>query len=258
MRSKDTLAHQFTGVLVFALFFFTVCASAQEESKTAARVVTIKSDPPGALVLLSGEHRFAGRTPFILPYPLTGKYDISTNKRGYQSFRSRYSFTTSSRGFIMLKLEERTSGMALLRSFVAPGWGQLYSERKTSGLIWFGATVGALTAFGVNELNFRAAQDDDRAALSAYNRALNLGDNTQQQAAKLARDKTLRRVNNAEEDRNLSLYIAGGVWLLNLLDSVIFFPNHAENAELFRRASLGLSHKENTAKLNLNISLDKR
>ncbi len=256
MRSNDIFALGLAGVLALGVLGFTMNANAQEENRGSARVVTIKSEPAGALVLLSGEHRFAGRTPFILPYPLTGKYKISTNKRGYESFKTNYSFNSSNKGFLMLKLDQRTSGKAALRSFVAPGWGQIYSERKRSGLIWSGVTFGALVAAGVNELLYREAQDDHRAALSAFNRAdASRGDTAQQQAALLS---ALRKVNDAEDGRNLSLYILGGVWVLNLIDSALFFPNHAGNEELFRRASFGLSQKGDATKLNLKISLDKR
>ncbi len=252
MRSNDTLAQRLVRLLTFGLLLAAVSVRGQEESKAPVRNITIKSEPAGALVLLSGEHRFAGRTPFILPYHLAGKYRISTNKRGYESFRAEYNFSSSTKGLLMLKLDVRTAGSAALRSFVAPGWGQFYSERKKWGLLWVGATTGSLAAFVVNELNYRDAQNDHRAAL----KALQNGPYSAQQ--KDAFDSALRRVNNAEDDRNLSLYILGGAWALNLLDSVIFFPNHADNSELFRRASFGLSQRGDAAKLNLKIALDKR
>lgn len=252
MRSNDAFAPWLAGLLVCAGLSLAPLASAQDESRTPMRAVTIKSEPIGTLVMLRGEHRFAGRTPFILPYALTGKYRISTNKPGYESYNAEYSFGSSTKGFLMLKLTPRTSGKAMLRSFVLSGWGQIYSERKTSGLIWAGATFGTLAAFGVNELNFRDAQDDHRAALKA------LQNSPYSAPLKAAHDGALRRVNNAEDDRNLSLYILGGVWVLNLIDSALFFPHRADNAELFRRASLGLSQKGEVTKLNLKISLDKR
>ncbi len=258
MRSNNTFALWLASMLVCGGLGLAVTATAQEENRTSVRVVTIKSEPVGTLVMLSGEHRFAGRTPFILPYALSGKYQIRTNKPGFESFNSEYSFSSSTKGLLMLKLVQRTSGKAALRSFVLPGWGQFYSERKKSGLLWVGLTLGATAAYGVNELNYRNAQDDDRAARSAYLNSLSVGNNAQQQAASLARQNTLRRVNNAEDDRNLSLYILGGVWVLNLIDSALFFPHRADNAELFRRASFGLSQRGDATKLNLKISLDKR
>jgi hypothetical protein len=255
MRSNDTFALWRAGALVLGCLFFAATGRAQEEGRSPARVVTIKSEPAGTLVMLHGEHRFAGRTPFILPYALSGKYQISTNKPGYESFNTEYSFSSSTKGFLMLKLVQRTAGKAALRSLVLPGWGQLYSERKRAGLMWMGFTLGAAAAFGVNELSYRDAQDEHRAAVSAFR---NAPDFNSQQAAWLVAQKALRRVNNAEDDRNLGLYLLGGVWALNLIDSALFFPNRADNAELFRRASLSLSHKRDAAKLNLKISLDKR
>lgn len=255
MRSNNTFALWLASMLVCGSLYLVETACAQEENRTSVRIVTIKSEPVGTLVMLNGEHRFAGRTPFILPYALSGKYQISTQKPGYESFNSEYSFNSSAKGLLMLKLVPRTSGKAALRSFVLPGWGQLYSERKTSGLIWAGLTLGTVVAYGVNELNYRDAQDDHRAALSAFRNAPTFA---QQQAALLTVQSALRRVNNAEDDRNLSLYILGGVWVLNLIDSALLFPNRADNAELFRRASFSMSQKGEAAKLNLKISLDKR
>lgn len=258
MRSNNTFALWLASMLVCAAIGWGETARAQDENKTSVRIVTIKSEPVGTLVMLNGEHRFAGRTPFILPYALAGKYQISTQKPGYESFNSEYSFNSSTKGLLMLKLVPRTSGKAALRSFVLPGWGQLYSERKPVGLVWVGLTLGSAVAYGVNEVNYRDAQNDDRAALKAYNGALATGNNAQQQDALSARQATLRRVNNAEDDRNLSLYILGGVWVLNLIDSALFFPNRADNAELFRRATFSMSQKGDAAKLNLKISLDQR
>lgn len=47
------------------------------------RTVTIRSDPPGALVYLNDQE--VGRTPVTVPFTFYGKYDVRLEQDGYQT-----------------------------------------------------------------------------------------------------------------------------------------------------------------------------
>ncbi len=50
------------------------------------RIVTVKSDPPGALVYLNGQEM--GRTPVSREFLWYGNYDIELRMKGYQSLKT--------------------------------------------------------------------------------------------------------------------------------------------------------------------------
>jgi hypothetical protein len=50
------------------------------------RQMTVRSDPPGALVYLNGEE--VGRTPLTRDFLWYGKYDVQLRKEGYQTVRT--------------------------------------------------------------------------------------------------------------------------------------------------------------------------
>jgi hypothetical protein len=66
-------------VPILALLFLTGCG--------VERTLTVRSDPPGALVYLNGEE--AGRTPMRKTFLWYGTYDVQVRKEGYVTKSAR-------------------------------------------------------------------------------------------------------------------------------------------------------------------------
>lgn len=229
-------------------------AYAQADGAPPSGAVTITSNPPGALVYLTGEYRFIGRTPFVLPYTLYGKYRIRANREGYESVTSQYNFTGEGNSSkLMIKLPARTRFKAFYRSMMLPGWGQYYSGRKSMGSILLGATTGAFVTLAIKEHSYKDAQTDYETARTKFSRAGSSFE--EQREASNALQSALENLNDAEDARNTTLYIAGGLWLLNMIESVIFFPTHHQDIEFFQKLSPSVSHHAGEIKLSMQVPI---
>ncbi len=247
-----------------AIFLFLLAAFAmsgvsviyaQGENKTANGTVTINSNPPGAVIYLSGEYRFWGRTPFVLPYNLYGKYRLQANRRGYEKINAAYNFTGESKGALTMRLTPKTPPKALYRSLLYPGWGQYYSERKLVGAIFMGVTAGGFVALAVNQNQYQNAQNRYTTAVTSYNRSLMQGDVDAQNANFDKVQSALRALKDAEDARNITIYTIAGIWAFNALESVLFFPNFSD-IEFFEKVSPRLSQAGTGVKLSLQFPLD--
>ncbi len=138
------------------------------EAPPPGGAVTIESTPPGVLVYLKGEHQFVGRTPFLVPYALFGKYRLHANRRGYNALASEHNFTGESNSVVMLRLSPKTPFKALSRSIVFPGWGQFYSGRTFTGSCYVGATFAACVTLAIRENRYKNAQTDYEAAFATF------------------------------------------------------------------------------------------
>ena len=105
------------------------------EKSPGVNLVKIQSSPLGATVKLNGLYSIVGRTPFLVPYPLEGRYKIKATKEGYESETSHVNFFGNSESSIFIKLKPRTRIKAAMRSLLFPGWGQLYSGDKFRGVV---------------------------------------------------------------------------------------------------------------------------
>lgn len=215
---------------------------AQVESRSANNsAVTINSNPPGAVIFMNGEYRFWGRTPFVLPYTLYGKYRIQANRRGYEAVNTVYNFTGESKGALSLNLTRKTAGKALYRSVIFPGWGQYYSERKFVGAAFMSITAGAFITLAINENQYQKAQN-------RYETALTLGNNSDIQNA-------LQSLKSAQDSRNLTAYTVAGLWVFNALECLVFFPNFSD-LEFFEKVSPKFSRAESGVRFSVRVPLD--
>lgn len=199
-----------------------------------AGAVTIDSNPAGALVYLKGEYQFMGRTPFLLPYALFGKYRIQATRRGYNAVISEHNFTGESGSIVMLKLSPKTPFRAFSRSLVFPGWGQFYSGRRSTGTFFVGATTAAFLAWAINEHSYKDAQTDYETARDRFKRG---GSFEEEQEAYNHLQSALHKLEETKNDRNTSLSILGGLWVLNMFESLLFFPKYDQEIEIFQKLS---------------------
>ena len=232
---KNNFSAQLNGIRLLIVILVSTLAmplAAQNDNPASNGAITIESNPSGALVYLKGEYQFMGRTPFLLPYPLFGKYKIQANRRGYYSVNSEHTFSGESGNIMLLKLSPRTPSKALARSLVFPGWGQYYSGRRMVGTFFMGATAAAFVTLTIKQNQYADAQDDYKTARASFNRG---GSFAEEQAAYTRLQVALDKLESTENARNTSRYIAAGVWILNAVESVLFFPRDHQEIEFFQK-----------------------
>lgn len=241
-----------TFVKVLFVILFTTSLSAQEtESQT--NLVTVKSSPLGAVVVLEGDYQFIGRTPFVLPYDVTGNYEIKVSKLGYNTVRKMVTFSGDSPTMVYVNLKPKTRIKAAARSLIVPGWGQYYSNRRTLGtLIGFAASI-SLTSYVYSQFEYvNTSRDYDR--LTA--KALTAPSYDERLHYAVEADDLWKDLEHKTDMRDLNLVILSSIWALNILDSIFFFPNYGKEVEFFEKLSLNVTPKREGFALGLQFSLD--
>lgn len=237
-------------LLVSWLLFFQIIISVAKIQAQDKRVVTIKSDPPGAMLYFKGENSFVGVTPFTVKPNLMGNYKITAVKQGYEQSRVQYFFKGTENGTLRLRLNPKTRFKAAMRSVVFPGWGQIYSDRKSSGIFLslVQVSAGLLTFVAHNDYNNAFKKYEN--ALSEYEENKKFsGQRDDYWDIVVARHK---KASNAFDKRQTWLYITGGLWIYNFLDSILFFPSF--DNEIFNRSLPGVSVNFHNDAVGLNLS----
>ena len=188
-------------------------------------LVKIQSSPLGATVQLKGLYSIVGRTPFLVPYPLEGRYKIKATKEGYESETSHVNFFGNSESSIFIKLKPRTRTKAAMRSLAFPGWGQLYSGDKFRGIVLGAVSMGLVgwTLFTHNDYN--TSQNALERAVENFNR--NMSEEFFQNVQ--------TKLGEAQDDydfRNTMLLVTASFWAYNIMDSLIFFSSNGGGIEI--------------------------
>lgn len=189
----------------------------------SAPVVSVTSRPSGATVVLTGDYTVAGITPTSFSQSLQGLYRIRAHYDGYETYQSTVVLSGRDAVSLDIKLTPKTRLRAAARSLLIPGWGQQYVGHKTKGTLLTIATLGAAATTGVMYLRYESRRDDydDFNALYHQTRSVEEREKMLTKLYSLQHDAYY-----AERDRNLAFGVLAGVWIYNLLDAVIFFPDY--------------------------------
>lgn len=184
--------------------------------------VTIASRPSGCTVYISGDIELVTTTPAIVNEDLRGVYTISAVRPGYEKWAQLVTFSPGSRRMLTIELVPKTRVKAALRSLVIPGWGQYYSGEKTRSALWAVAALTSGVVAGVYESRYRDRKSDWEDGLDRFDRATTIDEKER------LRDEVLAlqdRAYYAESDRQVAWGIVAGVWAVNMLDALVFFPS---------------------------------
>jgi TolB-like protein len=110
---------------------------------------------------------------------------------------------------------------ALLRSFVVPGFGQLYSDRKLSAYLFMGVELALIGMAYNSQSTFNSLQSDQDAARALYDASTSQVDIETYAAQLVAIDADLQTAND-----QLMLFSASaaGLWALNVIHAFITGP----------------------------------
>lgn len=188
-------------------------------------VLSLKSEPPGAVVELRGEHRWRGMTPCDFKRGLNGRYEITARMPLYESWHRSLELTESESRELNIRLTPKSSWKAATRSLLVPGWGQFYAEEPTKGAAILGAT--ALTAGGLlwSHLVYQNEVDDYLEARDRYFGSTHYEDLPELRAKMMKKD---RESQDAYELRNGFLIATGACYAVAFIDAAFFFPSRSE------------------------------
>ncbi len=210
MLSKGNLV-----VIVFIFLPLSVCAQQPGGS------FTVNSNPTGAEVLLKGDLIISGVSPVSFTQGLQGRYRVIVRKYGYETYKSSVYLQPEKEMNLTIQLKPKTRFKALARSFLIPGWGQIYSEQKFKGGCFFVLTAGAVAAFFIADADYDDKVFHYENTLSRYQRATFSAEQRNIfQELKIARSEAY----DAESIRRITIGAAIAVWGLNILDLLFSFP----------------------------------
>lgn len=197
--------------------------------------LTVNSNPPGAIVHIDGEYSIVGRTPYVVPHQIVGKYKVKAYKSGYETWSSTVQFLATNDEPFVVYLSPRTRWKAGLRSFLFPGWGQVYSERKARGIMISVVQWGAMAAAFIADRRYQNARNDYEEALRNYRRVQHSFE--EGRIAWQVVTERFDRVDDTYRRRRALIWFSAGIWMYNILDSVLFFPTS-------KRELLGIGNLE--------------
>ncbi|MCK4858064.1 MAG: PEGA domain-containing protein [candidate division Zixibacteria bacterium] len=231
MKKVEISIGKRVAALLVVLLFVASSSSAQTDNGT---VVTIRSNPIGCTVILSGDLTVAGVTPTTFIQNLRGYYEITAHHHGYETYHSSVLLSGSDLTTIDIELVPKTRFKAGMRSLLIPGWGQTYSGSRTKGVFLTVATIAAGATAGILHLRYDDKRDE-------YNELKERFENTREVSKREAMLDELYEAQKAAYDageaRKIGVSILAGVWLYNFLDAILFFPDFTVKIS---GASLGL------------------
>ena len=211
------------------LVFIAGLASAQ------ATGVTITTNPPGAEVMLIGEATVTGVSPVTFRQGIIGRYKLICSRSGYETYSTYVVADPTQAQSVDITLSPKTRYKAAARSLFIPGWGQRYGNQGTKGFLFQLGIVGAGVAYLILDHDFDWKFDEYKTAQADYAAATTYAE---QERTWERLQYTQKRAYDAEETRRLTIGIGVGIWALNFLDALLFFP---ENRETFSYKGLSLT-----------------
>ncbi len=214
--------------ILVALVSLSILFICQNLSAQPVGNILINSDPQGSLVILTGETSLSGVTPILFDRPLTGRYEIEVIREGYETYRSVTYFSESQQAQLDIKLKPKTRTKALFRSLIFPGWGQKYNNQSTKSTLFSIATIGSAVGYVLIKSDYDDKLDIYNQRKSLFNQADQWSDLAGLEASMWEAQK---EANDAEDKLNVVMIAVAGVYIYNILDAFLFFPDYDSYTE---------------------------
>jgi hypothetical protein len=178
-------------------------------------------------VYVDGE--FVGNAPlekFEIP---VGKKTILVSKAGYIDYEREVDFVADKQYTIPYTLTPKTIGSAMYRSAIFPGSGQRYQDRTTMGFFYSVAFLGAVGGVVKTQLDLNERVDNFNTFADIYINETNPALIPYRKSNLTIAESSKKK---AEDLRNLAAAGLAGVYLLNLLDIVLFEPSYEDDISI--------------------------
>lgn len=186
--------------------------------------LTIRSTPPGARIVLSGDVIVSGLTPARFPHLLDGDYKLVLSMHGFENYSTRVSLDPTREMELSIRLSPRTKFKATARSLLIPGWGQRYNDQKFKGAVFTLFAVGSVINYLIADEKFSDRRSDFNDWLALYDQTAATGSIEQLRRIQPDLDRAQKSAYDAESYRRLSIGSVIAVWGLNVLDALFLSP----------------------------------
>jgi hypothetical protein len=193
----------------------------------AVGVLTLKSEPTGALIELTGAQQWRGMTPCDFNRGLKGPYRLTAKMRLYERWSRNLNLAAGESREVTIRLTPKSAWKAAVRSMIVPGWGQFYAEEPGKGTLLLGAAGVAAGGLLWTHLVYRERVDDYDAARERYFNSTHYEDLADLRASMVRADK---RAGDAYDLRQGFLYATAACSAISFLDALFFFPSRSEGA----------------------------
>ncbi len=188
--------------------------------------VVITTTPPGAQVTLGGEATVSGVAPIHFRQPLIGDYELKVEKAGWETYKSKLVLDPTKQISVDVDLSRKTRlKAAAARSFFIPGWGQKYADEPAKATGFFVAAIGSGLAFLWADNKFDDKHDIFNERQDEYDSLLVDGTEGELERAWDRLQDAQSEARDAEDIRRVTIGVAAGVWALNMIDVLFFFPD---------------------------------
>jgi hypothetical protein len=202
-----------------------VCKNLQLKKKTGN--LSVIGKPAGARVKIDG--RTYGQLPLDNISLEFGRYEIDVERPGYESQSDEIVLTADQTINYRVILAGKTTGRALWRSLLLPGWGQAYQEKGIQKWLYPLMFAGGLAGsyYTLNDYNkaVRNYNDIREQYLQAYDPA-----NIERLRDKM--DRTFKDIRSQEQMRDIAFMFTGAVWLWNVIDIYLLPPGYRQTMRL--------------------------
>ena len=184
--------------------------------------LTIRSDPAGAQVKLTGDLIVSGVSPVRFSQLLIGSYKLEVKKWGYENYSGRLVVDPSKAMDIGVTLSPKTRFKAAARSLFIPGWGQRYSDQKLKGNLFTLLAAASVIAYFIADDDFDYRYDNYNRWLDTYDQTAATGSIGELTNLQARLDDAQDKAYDAENVRRIAIGSAIAVWGLGVLDALLF------------------------------------
>ena len=203
------------------------CGSvAAQEAATTPSGLIVRSAPEGAQATLSGPVIVTGITPTFFRQPLVGDYKLEITRHGYENYSTHITLDPTRQMEVSVQLSPKTRFKAAARSLLIPGWGQRYADENFKGYAFSFLAAGSIAAFLIADNSYNDDYDRFEARVADYDSARAEGASYQDLSGLHSRLVDAQNdAYDSENTRRITIGVVAGVWALNLIDVLFFFPN---------------------------------
>lgn len=236
-------------LIAFIVLPLATLAFGQEKGTSG---LTIRSTPPGARIMLSGDVIVSGLTPARFTHHLDGDYKLVLTMHGFEKYTTHLSLDPTREMELSVRMSPKTRFKATARSLFIPGWGQRYNDQKFKGAVFTLLAVGtALNYLRAND-DYNDKNRDFRDKVAEYDLTAVNGSIDDLKRLKPLLDKAQREAYDAESYRRLSIGSVIAVWGLNVLDALFLSPGERSSFKI-----KGLSLKPEASGQSILLSIGK-
>ena len=186
--------------------------------------LTVRSNPAGAQVRLTGDLVVSGVSPVRFTQLLVGSYKMEVKKTGYESYTGRLLVDPSKPMDIAVTLSPKTRMKAAARSLFIPGWGQRYAGKTVKGNLFTFLAISSVVAYFIADDEFDYRYDNYNRWLDRYDETAASGSIGELTSLKASLDEAQDKAYDAENVRRVAIGSVIAVWGLGVLDALLFMP----------------------------------